>query len=324
MRRNILLVSKRPLDDDLRYRAYGPLTAERAGHIHLYYPAPDSVAGNLIDQIVRNGWEATTDSTRIDLSPSTDDRPFVAQMGLWKNFDRKSLDRINPWSEFFTGFPLSKLIVVTILVVVGVLLVPLNLLPYLGKGPKLGAGSWLYFFLIGMAFMAVEVLLIQRYTLLIGASIYSIATVLLVLLAASGVGSLFSEHFPARVAFAGIVLWLLLEVMFLGRLASGLVGFPLAGRIAATALLLAPLGFFMGMPFPKGVLRVGELADWGFAVNGAASVLGATGILLVAFTWGISVGLLVGAGLYLLAGLLLIPGRKSDADLVRSTLSAGN
>jgi hypothetical protein len=308
MRRNLLLVSKRPLDDELRHRAYGPLTPERAGHIHLYYPAPDSVAGNLINQIVQNGWEAMSDSARVDLSPSTDDRPFVAQMGLWRNFDRESLGRINPWSEFFTGFPLSKLIVVTILAVVAVLLVPLNLLPYLGRGPKLGAGAWIYFFLIGMGFMAVEVLMIQRYTLLIGASVYSIATVLLVLLAASGVGSLFSDRFPARVAFAGIVLWLLLEVFLLGRIASGLAGLPLAGRIAATALLLAPLGFFMGMPFPKGVLKAGELADWGFAVNGAASVLGATGILLVAFTWGISTGLLVGAGLYLLAGLLLIPG----------------
>jgi thiamine transporter ThiT len=55
----------------------------------------------------------------------------------------------------------------------------------------------------------------------------------------------------------------------------------------------------MGMPFPKGAVRVGELVDWGFAVNGAASVLGATGILLIAFTWGLSAALLTGAALYL-------------------------
>jgi len=313
LRRNLLLVSRRPLDDELRHRAYGPLSPERADHIRLLYPAPDSLAGNLIDGIVREGWEAMTDSARIDLSPATDDRPFVAQMGLWRNLDRDHMGRISPFAEFFTGFPLSKLIVVSILAVVVVLLVPLNLLPYLGKGPKLGAGDWLYFFLIGMAFLAVEVLLIQRYTLLIGASAFSIATVLFVLLVASGVGSLLSERVPSRVAFAGILLWLVLEVAALGRVESALAVLPLAGRIAAAVILIAPLGFFMGMPFPKGVLRVGELADWGFAVNGAASVLGATGILLVAFRWGIRTGLLAGAGLYLLAGLLLLrSGRGSS------------
>jgi len=61
----------------------------------------------------------------------------------------------------------------------------------------------------------------------------------------------------------------------------------------------------MGMPFPKGALRVGALVDWGFAVTGAASVLGATGIVLVAFTYGFSVSLLSGAGVYLLGSACL-------------------
>jgi hypothetical protein len=42
-------------------------------------------------------------------------------------------------------------------------------------------------------------------------------------------------------------------------------------------------------------------------------VLGATGILLVAFTWGIRAGLLVGAALYLLAGLLLALPRRGGS-----------
>jgi hypothetical protein len=63
------------------------------------------------------------------------------------------------------------------------------------------------------------------------------------------------------------------------------------------------------MPFPKGAMRVRELIDWGFAVNGAASVLGATGILLVAFAFGFSVSLVIAAGLYLLALALLSASR---------------
>jgi hypothetical protein len=84
-----------------------------------------------------------------------------------------------------------------------------------------------------------------------------------------------------------------------------LVALPMIARAVAAAALVFPLGFFMGMPFPKGALRVGELVDWGFAVNGAASVLGATAIVLVAFAYGFTVALLAAAALYLIAGLLL-------------------
>lgn len=72
-----------------------------------------------------------------------------------------------------------------------------------------------------------------------------------------------------------------------------------------TTILIAPRGFFMGMPFPRGALRVKDLIDWGFAVNGAASVFGATLIVLIAISFGFTISLLIGAGLYLLAFSLM-------------------
>jgi hypothetical protein len=304
LRRNLLLLSKRPLTDDLRYRAFGELTPEYQQHLYPLYPAPDSVASNLVNQIVLNGWRAMQDSANVRLSPSTDDRPFVAQMGLLKNFKRENLGNVSQYAEFY-GFPLSTLTIVIILAVVLVIVIPLNLLPYLGKGDKLKLVPWLYFFLIGMAFMCVEIVLIQKYTLFIGASAYSIATVLVVLLVSSGVGSRFADLVGARVAFLSIAVWLLLDVIVLRHLTGALAFMPVSARVIVTAILIAPLGFFMGMPFPKGALRVGELVDWGFAVNGAASVLGATLVVLVAFTYGFTVALLSGAALYLAAfGLL--------------------
>jgi hypothetical protein len=103
------------------------------------------------------------------------------------------------------------------------------------------------------------------------------------------------------VAFAGIGVCLLLHALVFGALVGVLGGLPLFPRILITALLVAPLGFFMGMPFPKGTLRVGDRIDWGFAVNGAGSVLGATAITLFAFTFGLTASLLIGLLLYLLA-----------------------
>ena len=103
----------------------------------------------------------------------------------------------------------------------------------------------------------------------------------------------------------GIVVWLLLDVLVLRHLTNGLSSLEMLPRVLVTAVLIFPVGFFMGMPFPKGALRVRELVDWGFAVNGAASVLGATLIVVVAFTFGFTVALLGAAALYLCAYLLL-------------------
>jgi len=309
LRRHVLLLSKRPLTDELRYRAYGPLTPERQAHMYLVYPAPDSLKGRLINQIVTRGWRSVADTARVDISPCTDDRPFVAQMGLWRNLTRDKLAKLSPYSDL-TGLPISQFIVVIILAVVGVLMLPLVLLPYLTSREKLPTAGWFYFLLIGMAFMSVEVVLIQKYTLFLGASVYSTATVLLTLLVAAGVGSRFATSVAIRTAFLAIVAWLLLDVTVFPAITGALSALPLFARVVVTVLLIAPLGFFMGMPFPRGVLRIGPLVDWGFAVNGVGSVLGATLIVLGAFSFGFRLALLAGAGLYLAAFGLLAAERR--------------
>ncbi|MCP4247029.1 MAG: hypothetical protein GY778_08260 [bacterium] len=303
MRRNMILLSKQPLTDEITNSAFGELTSENCDDIHLLYPAPESLEDNLINRIVLEGWENVTDSASVNISPTTDDRPFVGQMGLWKNFKWEKPPKLFGLGVY--GYPLSQLIVVVILLVVIVLIVPLNLLPYLFKGPRLRAAPWLYFFAIGASFMAVEVVLIQKYALFIGPSVYSIAAILLSLLVASGVGSRFSPRISSRVAFLGIILWLLLEAYVLTFVMRALEQWGTGPRILLTALLVAPLGFFMGMPFPKGALRVGPLVDWGLAVNGAASVLGGTGVLLISMSFGFRVALLAAALLYLFAYLLI-------------------
>jgi len=303
LRRQVLLLSKRPLTDELRKTAFGELTAENFGDMHLLYPASPELADNLSARIVRAGWRAAAAAAPIRIAPCTDDRPFVGQMGCWKNVQWEKPARLVGLDVF--GYPMSQLILVVILLVTLLVAVPLNLLPLLRRGPRLRAAPALYFFAIGAAFMSVEVVLIQKYTLFIGPSAASVATVLLTLLVASGLGSRWSGRVPTLVTFGGLLAWLLIEVLILRQVTNTLAGLPLAARIAVTVLLVAPLGFFMGMPFPKGAMCVGPLIDWGFAVNGAGSVCGATAILLVAMTWGLQTALLVAAALYGVAWLLL-------------------
>jgi len=302
LRRKLLLVSRDPLDPETIQNAYGKLTPESSGFIHLLYPPREDNAGNIINAIVRSGWRAVADTARIDVSPCTDDRPFVAQLGLMRNFDPSALKAM-PLYEF-TGFPLSRVILLVILAVCILLIVPLNLLPYLRKGEKLRGLPWLYFFAIGAGYMTVEVILIQQYTLFVGASLQSIALILTVLLASSGIGSRHALHVSPRIVFAAIVCWLLADVLIFRHLFSVLGDWALLPRMSFTALLIAPLGYFMGMPFPRGATAVPLHVDWAFAVTGSASVMGSVLAVLIASSWGYGVALLVAAVSYLAAFFL--------------------
>ncbi|MFH2037296.1 MAG: hypothetical protein ABIJ45_12900, partial [Candidatus Zixiibacteriota bacterium] len=304
MRRNALLLSKRPLDDSLRYHALIDLVPEYYSYIHLLYPpADDSIAGNLVNRVVAEGWKSASDSTPLNISPCTDNRPFTAQLGLWKNFDPNKHSYITRYG--MDGFPLTQTIIIIILVIVFILILPLNLIPYFKKGEKLKLIPFAYFFIIGIAYMAIEVVLIQKYTFFVGPSVYAISTIIISLLIGSGIGSRFSGKFSDRVAFLGIIVWLILDSYLFNNVINGINNVSLSGRMLITTVLMFPLGFFMGMPFPKGALRIKELIDWGFSVNGAASVIGSTAIVLVSISYGFRSALLIGLGLYILAYFLI-------------------
>ncbi len=312
-RRKMMLFSKKPISPTLLAKAFPSMTGGEDPYLVNQYPnPPDSLSNNLVAQIVKHGWKNIQDTTATDLSPTTDNRPFAAQMGLWKNFDISKLDKISPFE--FKGFPLAKLLIIIILLIVILITIPINLLPFLKKGPKLTFNGWSFFFLIGAAFMAIEVILIQKYTLFVGPGAYTFVTILFTLLFASGLGSRFSEKFKSGTAFVGIIGWIVFDVFVFGYILDAVDYLPISGRIAITILMIVPLGFFMGMPFPKGSKRVGELIDWGFAINGAASVLGSTAIMLVAFNYGYNISLIIGAIAYLLAMLVM----QSDKKWVRN------
>ena len=311
MHRNMVLLSKRPLTHEIRNTAFGELTDNNYGEIHLLYPATEELANRLMNRIVQEGWQSVAGSAKINIAPCTDDRPFVGQMGCWKNFRWEKPEKLSGFDVY--GYPMSQLIIVVILLIAVVLVVPLNLVPCFVRGPRLRLAPWLYFFVIGAAFMSVEVVLIQKYTLFVGPSAYSVATILVTLLVGSGAGSRCSARISTSVAFAGLIAWLLLETFFVRHVTTAFVGLSPEARILVAVVLVAPLGFFMGMPFPKGALRVGALVDWGFAVNGAASVTGATAILLVAMTFGFRVALLSATALYILAWLLITRERSWQA-----------
>ena len=169
------------------------------------------------------------------------------------------------------------------------------------------AQSLVYFASLGLGFIAVELALLQHLTLLLGHPIFTLSILLFTLLAAGGVGSMSSGRFSIGRVCTGVALLAAVYAFALPRLVPALLWMPLGARIAVAILVAAPLGFLMGMPFPRGLQATGvgpfppPPFYWG--LNGIFSVVGSLGTMCVAVIFGFTWAMLAGAVCYAVAAL---------------------
>ena len=158
----------------------------------------------------------------------------------------------------------------------------------------------LFFGAIGMGYMLVENVFLQKFILLIRNPTLAVSTVFLASLLFSGIGSLYATRVGFRYA-ALIVPVLLLFFAVSRRVIVLALTLSLGLKILLTIVCIAPAAFLMGLFFPTGFERVkasgrGEGMAW--AVNGLFSVVAPPIGLLLAVTSGFGVVLLVAATLY--------------------------
>jgi hypothetical protein len=81
-------------------------------------------------------------------------------------------------------------------------------------------------------------------------------------------------------------------------------------RILLSIVLIAPLAFFMGMPFPLGLQRVAEQAPdfvpWAWGINGFASVVSAVLATLLAIHFGFTIVIVIAMIIYIAAAALKV------------------
>jgi hypothetical protein len=247
----------------------------------------------------------------LDIRPTTDDRPFFFHTTrLADQFDvafGRSMLFGNGLSALLTLFGISATLVV--LFVVGPLLLG-------GEKPGAGWARWLaYFGALGAGFMLLEVALLQRFVLLLGHPVYSLTVTLFSLLLGTGLGSFLSrvvdETRVRRVtmlALIAIVLLTLVTRFAVPWLVDAAIPWPLGLRIAAAVVILVPVGVLLGMALPGGMrllaARRPEIAPWGWGMNGAFSVVGATLAVFIAMNWGFSITFLAAAAVYTIAALV--------------------
>jgi len=202
---------------------------------------------------------------------------------------------------------LGMLLIISIVAVLAFLILPLALHRHRQSAPKTGIVALLYFIAVGFGFILVEISLIQRFVLFLGHPTYALTVVVFLLLLSSGAGSVAARRRITRggkiLPLLGLIsIFIVGNVLLLPWLLSAAVGLPFVIKLVISALVLAPLGFLMGMPFPTG-LRLVKTVEWAWALNAAASVLGSVMAMIIAIHFGLTVTLLCAAVAYLLAAV---------------------
>ncbi len=171
-----------------------------------------------------------------------------------------------------------------------------------------------YFLLLGVGYILIQAVSIQRLTLFLGQPAYAFQVILFSMLMFSGAGSFITGKFINERKVTTILMILVviasIYAVFLSPLIYFLMPNPIPEKIGYSVLLLSPLYILMGMPFPLGLRIVSKKAEkdviWMYAVNGGGSVTGSIIGMILAFSFGFSYAFLVGVLIYVCA--LLVAG----------------
>jgi SAM-dependent methyltransferase len=257
---------------------------------------------------------------KFDIAPADDDRPYFFDFFRWRALPEFLALRGRGGAALLEwGYP----ILFATLAQAAALSLVLILLPLWLRRRRPATGRWrigAYFLALGLAFLLVEIAFIQRFIVFLGHPLYAVAVVLTGFLVFAGFGSGAAAGFaewlerrrPARprfsaieVAVCGIAATALAYLALLPPLFAWLLPLADAAKVGVSLVLIAPLGFAMGMPFPLGLARVSarlpDLVPWAWGVNGCASVIGAVAATILAIHLGFTAVIAIAAALYLAA-----------------------
>ena len=257
---------------------------------------------------------------KFHIAPPTDDKPYFFHFFKWSTLPELMALRERGGASLIDWSYLILVATIAQAAVAGILLILLPLYRIkrswpVGTGTRMGG----YFFLLGLAFLFVEMAFIQKFILFLSHPLYAVAVVLSGFLVFAGIGSAFSGQFahriersgrsPVSIVVAGISLIALLYVALLPMLLQPLMGLTDGAKMVLSMVLVAPLAFCMGMPFPIGLNLVAssvpDFIPWAWGINGFASMMSAALATLLAIEFGFSAVILFALGLYAAAAAIV-------------------
>jgi hypothetical protein len=277
-----------------------------------------NVFGMLLDSTVIGKLAERAALYPMDISPTTDDRPFF--------FDVWRYDQAATWRMFHVVTLRNLLASVVALSLLLILLPVRKLRNRAGAGRASSRPA--FFACVGFGFILLEVWLLHRFTMYLGHQVYSLSVVLSTLLLATGVGAALGDKLlpdPRRralVSTALVPLWALATALLLPPVleATWSAGLPL--RAAVAMLFTGLTGLLLGQPFVGGLTWLRsqgpENVAWCIGINGFCSVIGSVVVIPLLMAFGYVGSLSAGAALYALAALAAFSmgrgeGQKSAA-----------
>jgi len=266
---------------------------------------------------VENGTEkAFIKNYEYNIEPVSDDIPFFFHYYKLKHlFSNKTAAT----GSFVDAMPIGLLILSLSFIQAVFFSFMFIMMPlfFMGKSEKAldPLSQAIYFFMIGIGFMFIEMSIIQQFVLFLGNPADAIAVTIMILLFFTGIGALFSKKLlirfgekkifktlmivfpPVVIAYAALVPFVTHELIHLSY----------AMRIVSSTLILAPLGLFLGQFFPTALTIVGEknssFIPFAYAVNGVASVIASILSIILAMVYGFTFVFTLAAFCYFIAGV---------------------
>ena len=256
-----------------------------------------------------------------DITPPTDDHPFFGHYFKW-NQATQVLDTLGRTWQPFGGAGFLVLVAFLVLATLSSLVLIVAPLAVRRRQGAVGlapaALAWWtvgYFGSLGLAFLLVEIPLIQFYILLVGHPTTAFALVLFAVLIASGIGSVASPRIPWVAGAAALTIAALVYPFLIRPLTLVALPAPLPVRVVVGAVAISPLGFLMGTMFPHGIAylkqRAPRLVPWAWGINGTVSVITSAAAALLVLAFGFTAVLMSGAAAYAVATLLAMAAGRS-------------
>jgi hypothetical protein len=265
------------------------------------------------------GRDAFMRDYKFHIAPATDDKPHFFHFFKWRSLpELLSLKGRGGLPLLEWGYPVlvATLVraAVASLMLIGLPLAWVGMRQARAPAPLAGSRgrALVYFLAIGFGFMFIEIAFIQKFVLFLSHPLYAVAVVLFAFLLFAGIGSrVFGRlskgaapklRHPLAAVVLAIAVSAALCLLLLPWLFRHAMGLPDIVRIIISAALIAPLAFFMGMPFPLGLARLeandARLVAWAWGINGCASVTGAVLATLLAIHIGFTAVVLAALLLY--------------------------
>jgi len=323
--------------NELRTFPFGPsskknyIVIENPLHPEQSFLSKEFYSGKISDEL----------ASRVDyrLTPVTDDRPYFffirEHLGKAATDAGKFMDSETAWVLNNHVFPFVPRDIFHLMVTAAMsvlfaglfVLVPL----YFSRAGRLKwqykTSSLFYFSCLGFGFIVIELTLIQILMQFIGYPLYTYSTVLFVLLLSAGMGSHYSNVLQINPRnrwawpFIGILTFGLVLLSTYSSVATLFLSTPIWARIVVSALMIFPLGFSLGMPFPLGILWLEKRAQgaiaWAWALNALFTVVGGLSSVILAVFLGFKVTLLIALTVYLGAWSMFARLQKAETHGLR-------